>query len=82
MEHLFTYRYIYREELRSIFVQYIDGSVNATDHNGNLHNLTYNADTETLTGPGQLAESHRRAIAGIIATAIAQVEATLIWANP
>jgi hypothetical protein len=77
-----AYRYTYREEPRSMLVQYLDGAVSVTDHNGDLHSLTYDAEGATLTGPGQLADTHRRAIAGLLATAIAQVEATLAWATP
>jgi hypothetical protein len=63
-----------------MLVQYLDGAVSVTDHAGDLHSLTYDAENGTLTGPGQLADTHRRAIAAILATAIAQVEATSTWA--
>ena len=82
MRHLCAYCYTYREEPRSMLVQYLDGAVSVTDHAGDLHSLTYDADGATLTGPGQLADTHRRAIAALIATAIEQVEATLAWATP
>lgn len=82
MRHLCAYCYTYREEPRSMMVQYLDGAVSVTDNNGDLHSLTYDADGATLTGPGQLADTHRRAIAALIATAIEQVEATLAWASP
>jgi len=82
MRHLCAYCYTYREEPRSMLVQYLDGAVSVTDNNGDLHSLTYDADGATLTGPGQLADTHRRAIAALIATAIEQVEATLAWATP
>ena len=82
MRHLCAYCYTYREEPRSMMVQYLDGAVSVTDHAGDLHSLTYDADGATLTGPGQLADTHRRAIAALIATAIEQVEATLAWATP
>jgi hypothetical protein len=82
MRHLCVYRYTYREEPRSMLVQYLDGAVSVTDHNGDLHSLTYDAEGATLTGPGQLADTHRRAIAALLATAIEQVEATLAWATP
>ena len=82
MRHLCAYRYTYRDELRTMVVQYIDGAVSVTDHAGDLHSLTYDAENATLTGPGQLADTHRRAIAGLLATAIAQVEATSTWAIP
>lgn len=62
-------------------VQYLDGAVSVTDHAGDLHSLTYDAENATLTGPGQLADTHRKAIAGLLATAIAQVEATSTWAT-
>lgn len=65
-----------------MLVQYLDGEVSVTDHAGDLHSLTYDAENATLTGPGQLADTHRRAIAGLLATAIAQVEATAAWAVP
>ena len=77
-----AYRYTYRDELRTMVVQYLDGAVSVTDHAGDLHSLTYDAENATLTGPGQLADMHRRAIAGLLATAIAQVEATSTWAIP
>ena len=77
-----AYRYTYRDELRTMVVQYLDDAVSVTDHAGDLHSLTYDAENATLTGPGQLADTHRRAIAGLIATAIAQVEATSTWAIP
>lgn len=82
MRHLCAYRYTYRDELRTMLVQYLDDAVSVTDHAGDLHSLTYDADGATLTGPGQLADTHRRAIAGLLATAIAQVEATSTWAIP
>jgi hypothetical protein len=78
----FQYVYEYRGERRFMFVEYLDGAVSVTDHNGDLHSLTYDAEGATLTGPGQLADTHRRAIAGLLATAIAQVESTLAWATP
>lgn len=80
MRHLCAYRYTYRDEPRSMLVQYLDGAVSVTDHAGDLHSLTYDAENATLTGPGQLADTHRRAIAAILATAIAQVEVTSTWA--
>lgn len=81
MRHLCAYRYTYRDEPRSMLVQYLDGAVSVTDHAGDLHSLTYDAENATLTGPGQLADTHRRAIAGLLAIAIAQVEATSTWAT-
>jgi hypothetical protein len=74
-----AYRYTYRDELRTMVVQYLDDAVSVTDHAGDLHSLTYDADGATLTGPGQLADTHRRAIAGLIATAIAQAQNSLAW---
>lgn len=74
-----AYRYTYRDELRTMVVQYLDGAVSVTDHAGDLHSLTYDADGATLTGPGQLADTHRRAIAGLLATAIAQAQNSLAW---
>lgn len=74
-----AYRYTYRDELRTMVVQYLDGAVSVTDHAGDLHSLTYDADGATLTGPGQLADTHRRAIAGLLATAIAQAMNSLAW---
>lgn len=74
-----AYRYTYRDELRSMVVQYLDDAVSVTDHAGDLHSLTYDADGATLTGPGQLADTHRRAIAGLLATAIAQAQNSLAW---
>ena len=65
-----------------MLVQYLDGAVSVTDHAGDLHSLTYDAENGTLTGPGQLADTHRRAIAAILATAIAQAETTSTWAIP
>jgi len=82
MRHLCAYRYTYRDEPRSMLVQYLDGAVSVTDHAGDLHSLTYDAENGTLTGPGQLADTHRRAIAAILATAIAQAETTSAWAIP
>lgn len=82
MRHLCAYRYTYRDEPRSMTVQYLDGAVSVTDHAGDLHSLTYDAENGTLTGPGQLADTHRRAIASLLATAIAQVQATSTWAIP
>lgn len=82
MRHLCAYRYTYRDEPRSMLVQYLDGAVSVTDHAGDLHSLTYDAENATLTGPGQLADTHRRAIAAILATAIAQAETTSTWAIP
>ncbi len=75
MRHIFTYRYTYRDELRSMFVQYVDGAVSVTDNNGAVHSLTYSGGV--ITGPGNLAETHRAAIAEIIENAIANVESTL-----
>ena len=74
-----AYRYTYRDELRTMVVQYLDGAVSVTDHAGDLHSLTYDAENATLTGPGQLADTHRRAIAGLLATAIAQAQNSLAW---
>ena len=74
-----AYRYTYRDELRTMVVQYLDDAVSVTDHAGDLHSLTYDADGATLTGPGQLADTHRRAIAGLLATAIAQAQNSLAW---
>ena len=74
-----AYRYTYRDELRTMVVQYLDGAVSVTDHAGDLHSLTYDAAGATLTGPGQLADTHRRAIAGLLATAIAQAQNSLAW---
>lgn len=74
-----AYRYTYREEPRSMLVQYLDGAVSVTDHAGDLHSLTYDAENATLTGPGQLADTHRRAIAGLLATAIAQAQNSIAW---
>jgi hypothetical protein len=74
-----AYRYTYRDELRTMVVQYLDDAVSVTDHAGDLHSLTYDADGATLTGPGQLADMHRRAIAGLLATAIAQAQNSLAW---
>ena len=74
-----AYRYTYRDELRTMVVQYLDDAVSVTDHAGDLHSLTYDADGATLTGPGQLADTHRRAIAGLLATAIAQAMDSLAW---
>ena len=65
-----------------MLVQYLDGAVSVTDHAGDLHSLTYDAENAILTGPGQLADTHRRAIAAILATAIAQAETTSTWAIP
>ena len=79
MRHLCAYRYTYRDELRTMVVQYLDGAVSVTDHAGDLHSLTYDAENATLTGPGQLADTHRRAIAGLLATAIAQAQNSLAW---
>jgi hypothetical protein len=77
-----AYRYTYRDEPRCMFVQYLDGAVSVTDHNGDLHSLFYDSEGATLTGAAQLADTHRRAIAGLLATSIAQVELTLAWATP
>ena len=74
-----AYRYTYRDELRTMLVQYLNDAVSVTDHAGDLHSLTYDADGATLTGPGQLADTHRRAIAGLLATAIAQAQNSLAW---
>lgn len=74
-----AYRYTYRDELRTMVVQYLDDAVSVTDHAGDLHSLTYDAENATLTGPGQLADTHRRAIAGLLATAIAQAQNSLAW---
>lgn len=74
-----AYRYTYREEPRSMAVQYLDGAVSVTDHAGDLHSLTYDAENAILTGPGQLADTHRRAIAGLLATAIAQAQNSIAW---
>lgn len=74
-----AYRYTYREEPRSMAVQYLDGAVSVTDHAGDLHSLTYDTENATLTGPGQLADTHRRAIAGLLATAIAQAQNSIAW---
>lgn len=74
-----AYRYTYREEPRSMAVQYLDDAVSVTDHAGDLHSLTYDAENATLTGPGQLADTHRRAIAGLLATAIAQAQNSIAW---
>ena len=74
-----AYRYTYRDELRTMVVQYLDDAVSVTDHAGDLHSLTYDADGATLTGPGQIADTHRRAIAGLLATAIAQAQNSLAW---
>lgn len=74
-----AYRYTYREEPRSMAVQYLDGAVSVTDHAGDLHSLTYDAENATLTGPGQLADTHRRAIVGLLATAIAQAQNSIAW---
>jgi hypothetical protein len=74
-----AYRYTYRDELRTMTVQYLDDAVSVTDHAGDLHSLTYDAENGTLTGPGQLADTHRRAIAGLLATAIAQAQNSLAW---
>lgn len=74
-----AYRYTYREEPRSMAVQYLDDAVSVTDHAGDLHSLTYDAENATLTGPGQLADTHRRAIAGLLTTAIAQAQNSIAW---
>ena len=74
-----AYRYTYRDELRTMVVQYLDDAVSVTDHAGDLHSLTYDAENATLTGPGQIADTHRRAIAGLLATAIAQAQNSLAW---
>lgn len=74
-----AYRYTYREEPRSMTVQYLDDAVSVTDHAGDLHSLTYDDENATLTGPGQLADTHRRAIAGLLATAIAQAQNSIAW---
>ena len=74
-----AYRYAYLDEFRSMIVEYIDDAVSVTDHVGDLHSLTYDAEGATLTGPGELSEPHRSDIAGLLATAIAQAQATLAW---
>jgi hypothetical protein len=78
----FQYVYEYRGERRFMFVEYLDGAVSVTDRNGDLHGLFYDSEGATLTGAAQLADTHRRAIAGLLATSIAQVELTLAWATP
>ena len=79
MRHLCTYRYIYSEEARSMSVEYVDGAVTVVDNNGNTHNLTY--ENGIVSGPGQLAATHRNAIAALISKAIEELEAAIAWTN-
>jgi hypothetical protein len=69
----------YRDELRFAIVGYIDGVVSVTEDNGDVHNLVYDSELATLTGPGELSESDRSAIAQLLSTAIAQAESSIAW---
>ena len=66
------YCYTYGEQFRRMLVEYVDGAVNVTDHNGTAHPLTYSDGV--ITGPGRLAETHREAIAEMIAAEIQRVQ--------
>jgi hypothetical protein len=68
----FIYRYEWSGEARGMRVVYVDGAVNVTDYNGTVHPLTYSGGV--ITGPGRLAETHREAIAGMIAYEIQSVQ--------
>ena len=72
------YRYAWRDEPRAMHARYIDGTVTVTQ----VHPVTcvpieshgeYTYAPEGLTGDGDLADTHRRAIAVLIAANLVTV---------